>query len=184
MSATTKGLSFTNALLFADQEYGPDGAQRLIESFAPDEQELLSSLISAGWYDLGFYARFLRQLALVHGGGNLAVIEEYGRFAAKRDIHTVYKLLFKITSPGLIFDQAMKLWGRFHDSGVWRVERGDKRATGVLSNWGVVDEALCRELIGYIEAILAHGNCKRVKLEHPQCRAHGAPDCVFTGTWQ
>jgi hypothetical protein len=184
MSAKTKGLGFTNALTFADQEFGPDGAKRLIDSFSLDEQALLLSMIPAGWYDLEFYARFLRQLALVHGGGTFALIEEYGRFAAKRDINTVYKLLFRITSPGLIFDQAMKLWGRFHDSGVWRVERGERTATGVLSNWGVVDEVLCRELIGYIETTLTHGNCKRAHLEHPECRARGAPDCVFTGVWQ
>jgi hypothetical protein len=84
----------------------------------------------------------------------------------------------------LIFDQGMKLWRRFQSSGEWRVERADKRATGVLSDWGVVDEVLCRELIGYIETMLAHGNCTNVRLEHPQCRAHGAPDCVFIGTWQ
>lgn len=184
MSAHIKGLGFTNALLFADQTFGVDGAARLLESLSAEEQQVISSMIPSGWYELAFYARFLRQLARVHGRDDLAVVEEYGRFAAKRDISTVYKLLFRITSPGLIFDQGMKLWDRFNDSGTWRVERGDHRAMGVLTDWGVVDEALCRELVGYIETMLAHGSCKRVKVEHPECRAQGAAACVFTGLWQ
>lgn len=184
MTAKTKGLSFTNALLFADQVFAPEGAQRLIESFTPEEQKLITGMIPAGWYDLEFYARFLRQLELVYGTGNFAVVEAYARFSAKRDISTVYKLLFKITNPGLIFDQAMKLWDRFHDSGVWRIERGDNRATGVLADWGVVDVVLCQELVAYIETILEHGNCKRARVEHSQCRAYGAEECVFVGTWQ
>jgi hypothetical protein len=84
----------------------------------------------------------------------------------------------------LIFDQAMKLWDRFHYTGTWRTERGVKSASGILSDWGCVDAALCAELVGYLEAMLAHGNCTHVRVQHPQCRVHGAPACVFTCTWQ
>jgi hypothetical protein len=184
MAAAIKGLSFHNVLLFAEHRFGAEGTQQLLDQMSAEDREALASLVHVGWYDLVFYARFLRLLAQVHGSGDFAVVEDYGRFAADHDIGSVYKMLFRITSPGLIFDQAMRLWERFHNTGTWHVERGTRRATGTLSNWGYVDEVLCRELVGYLETMLAHGNCKQVRVQHPKCRAHGAPDCVFTCTWQ
>jgi hypothetical protein len=184
MAGTTKGLSFLNVSLFAKHAFGGDGPTRVLEGMSKEDQQALAGVVPVGWYDLELYARYIKQLVRVDGRGNLRLLVEYGRFSAEQDISKVYKLLFRITSPGMIFDQSMKLWHRFQDTGSWHVERGDRRASGILSDWGCVDEALCHELIGYLEALLAHGKCKQVRVEHPKCRAHGAPSCVFTCTWQ
>ncbi len=184
MVPATKGLSFNNIILFTRERFGPQGWDALLERMSRDDQQVLTSMVPVGWYDLRLYARVVNQMVELYGHGKLDVVEDYGRFSAERDIGTFYKLLFRITSPGLIFDQAMKLWDRIQNTGVWQVQRGDHRAIGTLSNWGCVDAALCRELVGYMEAMLAHGNCKRVKVEHPSCRVRGAPACVFTGVWQ
>lgn len=183
MVAAIKGLGITNAFLFADSVFGESGSKLVIDSLSQEDQQVVSAILSVGWYDLELYARVLRQLARVHGHGALTVLEDYGRFAAKRDIGTVYKLLFRITNPGLIFDQAMKLWDRYHNTGRWRIDRTDHKAIAVLSDWGYVDEAMCRVLVGYIESILAHGNCKQARVVHTACRAQGAPQCVFNCSW-
>jgi len=90
----------------------------------------------------------------------------------------------RIASPGFILDRAMKLWGRFHDSGTWQVERTHTRAVGTLGRWGHLDALLCAELTGCIAGMSSHGHGKDVQVTHPKCRAHGASACVFVGTWR
>lgn len=184
MSGSTKGLGFYNLVSFTKARFGEDGLRRFEESLAPEDREVLAGIVSVGWYDLALYARLLRHLVDLHGSGDLSLAEEYGRFAAEHDLTSIHKLVMKAVTPGVVLEQSMKVWGRFHDTGTWRVERSTHRAIGTLSNWGCVDEVLCRELVGYLEYMLALGyGGKRARVEHPRCRAYGSTDCVFTCTW-
>jgi len=55
--------------------------------------------------------------------------------------------------------------------------------TGTLENWGVVDVALCRELVGYLGRTIELVGAKNVLMEHPRCRARGDRACFFQARW-
>jgi predicted hydrocarbon binding protein len=39
-------------------------------------------------------------------------------------------------------------------------------------------------MVGYIETMIALGHGKNVRVQHSNCRAHGADACVFEATWR
>jgi hypothetical protein len=184
MSGSTKGMSFHNIVLFTNERFGDSAWQELISGLSADDQQTLSSLVSIGWYELDLYMRLLVQLKALHGARHPQVLEEYGRFSAQNDLTTTHKLFLRFASPGTILNQTMKLWRRFHDTGSWSVETGPKRAIGTLRDWGCVHDVLCRELVGYIHVMISMGNGAEPRVEHPECRAHGAERCVFVASWQ
>ena len=68
---------------------------------------------------------------------------------------TVHRVLLKLVTPSWVIDKGMKLWPNFHTSGHWESKReGDKGARASLRDLGVVDEAMCATLKGWILGLL------------------------------
>lgn len=182
MVPAIKGVSVHDVMLFTQHRFGSKGWTDLVATLPESDQQTMSSIVSVGWYELALYARLLRQLANVHGQGSLRLVEECGRFGVEHDLKTIHKLFMRAANPGFILDQAIKLWGRFQNSGQWEIERKSNGCVGTLRGWGA-DEVLCSELTGYLAGLLGL-SCDTVRLTHPKCRARGADDCVFVSTWR
>lgn len=183
----TKGVSFSNARLFAQERFGEAAWQTMLSELTAEEQAAIAAMIPMGWYELDLYARVLKQIERVESArpGTSDVLVAFGRFSAEQDLTKLHKLFMRLVDPGSLFDQAMKVWQRFHDSGSWSIEHTNKSAAGTLTGWSGVDNALCRALAGYIEGLLrsSHGG-KDTNVQHTECRAHGAKACVFVATWR
>lgn len=184
MVASLKGISFLDVTLFTQRRFGDEGWSAVLAAMDSADRLTLASIVSVGWYELALYARLLRQLAQVHDGGSLRIVEECGRFGVEHDLKTVHKMFMRMASPAFILDQATQFWGRFQNSGEWTIERSAKGCTGTLRGWAV-DDVLCSELRGYLAGLLAHGNGgESVRVTHPRCRARGADECVFVSSWR
>jgi hypothetical protein len=184
MPSLTKGIGFRNVQSFAVMRFGEDSYEKVLAKLSEDDRNVLSGIIPMGWYDVALYARLIHALNRLYGRGDLSLLDQLGQYEASRDLTTVHRLFMRVANPGLILDKTMTLWRRFHDTGHWEIMRQGKSATGVLSDWGIVDEGMCCELRGYIQVILSVGNGKDVKLEHSACRTRGAKACIFEGSWR
>jgi predicted hydrocarbon binding protein len=183
--AETKGISFVNAQAFCGEIGGSDGWSRVLGSMSAADREVLQSVLAVGWYDLWLYARLIRAIDATLGSGNFELIKTLGRFEAERDITTVYRLFFRLANPGYAIEKTMAYWRRFHDTGVWEVSRiSDTAVHGTLSDWGVVDMALCLELTGYMPRVIELVGGKNAVMVHPRCRSRGADVCSFELSWQ
>jgi predicted hydrocarbon binding protein len=182
--ALTKGIGFANVRAFVTERHGESAWSTVVESLEPEEQQVLQSIVPVGWYDLALYAKLIRRVDAQLGGGNLHLVLALGRFEAERDLTTIHQFFLKFFRTSYAVEQTPKYWSRFHDTGVWtmRVE-GDRALTGSLADWGVVDAALCRELVGYLARTLELVGARDVRLDHPQCRARGAARCEFKARW-
>jgi hypothetical protein len=138
-----------------------------------------------GWYDLGLYARLIRCLDTTLGKGDLSLMKPLGRFEADRDLKLVHRLFFRLANPGYAIEKTTDYWRRFHDTGTWSVKResANNMVTGTLDGWGVVDEALCLELTGYMPRVIELVGGNEPLLQHPQCRARGHASCYFELRW-
>jgi len=183
--AITKGITFTHARSYVEQTYGAAGWNEVLAASPPGDRAVLSSVVAVGWYDLGAYARVLRTIDETHGSGDLELLNAIGRYGAEKDITTVYRLFFRLQSPAYAIEKIAEYWRKFHDTGVWRVERrGDGRAHGTLRDWGYVERTLCREMTAYMTRVLELVGAKDVRLAHPRCRAEGEEECFFTLRWR
>lgn len=183
--ATTKGLGFINVRSFVVERYGATAWKELVDSFPPAERAILGAIVSIGWYDLELYARLIRTIDERLGRGNLKVCYALGRYEAERDLTGAHQWFLKLFGPTTAIEQMGKYWRRFHDTGAWETERrGDREVFARLTGWGVVDAALCRELLGYVGRALELLGGREITLEHPRCRVEGHPLCELHLTWR
>jgi hypothetical protein len=182
--AQTKGVNFVNARAFVDGRDGERGWTIVLDKLEDEDRRTLESVVAVGWYSLSLYARLIRTIDQMHGAGDLSLLARLGRFEAERDLTTLHRIFFRLASPAFLLEKTASYWGRFHDTGRWTIERpSSTEAVGHLDGWGHVDEALCRELVGYLERAFELTGARRVHMAHPFCRAHHAPRCTFTARW-
>ncbi len=182
--ATTKGMNFVNARAFCEQLHGADAWERVLARLAPSDAEVLRSVVGIGWYELALYARMIRAIDLGLGQGDLALLPALGRFEAEQDMKLIYRVFFRLANPAYAIEKMMDYWRRFHDTGVWHVTRqSPKSVSGTLEDWGVVDEALCLELTGYLPRVIELVGGRNAVMAHPRCRGRGHVSCVYELTW-
>lgn len=182
--AKTKGVGFANVRTFASERFGANGWSAVLERLTPPDCSELEGALPVGWYSLALYARLIRALDEVHGDGNLALVVQLGRFEAERDLTTIHRVFLRLANPAYTIEKFGEYWRRFHDSGKWTLTReGESHVTGFLDDWGYIDHALCRELVGYMGRTLELVGAKGVLIEHTKCRGRGDDRCFFRARW-
>lgn len=185
IDAQLKGSAYLSTLAFIDTHFGMDGKRRVLAALPDDDRTLLSGLLVAiGWYPLAPFPRLLRAMEQELGKGDLTLVTERGAWAAVHDMRTVHRVLLKFVTVNWVLDKGTSLWPNFHTTGRWKVKRdGDKGAIATLADLGVVDEAMCATLKGWILGLLSLAGAKEPSVEHTECRARGAAACVYRVGW-
>jgi hypothetical protein len=182
--ARTKGLTFGHVERFCIQRFGESAWLDLVSELSTGDQQVLSEIVAVGWYDLELYARLMRAVDQRYGNGDLALLDDLGRFEAEADYRGIFRLFFRMASPAYMVEKTADYWRRFHDAGEWSIERrGATSVWGALSGWGV-DAALCRELVAYVKRAIELVGGRDVALEHPRCRSRGAARCEYLMSWR
>ncbi len=180
----TKGLSFTNVQTFTIERFGYEGWADILAELVAEDRRVLEGVVPVGWYPLDLYARLINALDRIHGAGDLTMVVQLGRYEAERDLTTIHRVLLRLANPAFMLDKTAEYWRRYHDTGEWTIERlATNRVRAHLDDWGIVDAASCRELVGYLQRTWELLGARHVRLEHVSCRARGEPRCTFLGRW-
>lgn len=186
VAGNTKGIGFVNVKRFVTSR--PDGQEQwgqVMEQLTPADREIISSALASAWYPVDTYARLVHLVADVLAHGDARVFHELGRFEAESDLTIVHRVFMSIVSPATVLDKVIDYWRRFHDTGTWELTRpGPNSYRSVLRGWAIVDEALCWEMSAYMARLVELTGAEDVRVRHPECRARGAPACVFEGRWR
>jgi hypothetical protein len=184
--AQLKGSAYLSTLAFIEAHHGAAGKERVLARLDPEDRAMLGTApLAIQWYPLAPFPRLLRAMDAELGKGDLSLVTERGTWAAVQDMKTVHRVLLKLVTPSWVIDKGMKLWPNFHTSGHWESKReGDKGARASLRDLGVVDEAMCATLKGWILGLLQLAGIKRATVDHVECRARGAAVCVYVVSWK
>ncbi len=184
--AQLKGSAYLSTIAFIEANYGAAARDRVMARLPNEDRTLLgSSPLAIQWYPLAPFPRLLRAMEAELGRGDLSLVTERGTWAAMQDMRTVHKVLLKLVTPQWVVEKGMKLWPNFHTSGHWESRRqGDKGARAVLHDLGVVDEAMCATLKGWMIGLLQLAGIKKPMVDHTECRALGAALCVYQISWR
>jgi hypothetical protein len=183
--ANTKGTSFAQARHFVVDHFGERGWVDVLERVTMADREVLESVVAVGWYDLALYARLIRAIDGAHGKGDLRLMNQLGRYEAEKDLKVVHRLFFRLANPAYVVEKAGEYWRRFHDTGTWNITRESPTVVhGTLSDWGVVDAALCAELTAYMTRIVELVGGRDPNIDHRVCRARGDSTCFFRMRWR
>lgn len=180
-----KGAAFVHTLDFIDARFGKLHRERVLARLSAADREIVGGLIlPIGMYPLATLTRLLREMDAELGSGDLSLAIERGTWAATRDMKTTHRLLLKFMSPQWVIAKGTSLWKTYHTTGYWESSgEGNSGARAVLHDLGVVDEAMCATLKGWIIGLLTMSGAKNVKVMHRECRAHGGAACAFQVAW-
>ena len=184
--AQLKGSAYLSTLAFIEAHYGAGAKERVLGRLSAEDRGMLGHIpLAIQWYPLAPFPRLLRAMEAELGRGDLSLVTERGTWAAVQDMKTVHKVLLKFVTPQWVIDKGMKIWPNFHTSGRWEAKReGDKAARATLHDLGVVDDAMCATLKGWIHGLLQLAGIKRALVEHTECRVRGAATCVYQVSWK
>jgi hypothetical protein len=182
--ALTKGTGFQNVREFVVSRSGVNAWESVVAQLSAPDRAVLEAIVPVGWYDLNVYARLIRAVDERLGVGDLRLVLALGKFEAERDLTTTQRVFLRLVRPSFAIEQMDKYWRRFHDSGTWTTDRGDREVIATLTGWGGVDVALCRELVGYLGRTLELLGGRDVTMEHRRCRARNDEICEFHATFR
>ncbi len=183
--AKFKGTVFESTRLFTVREFGPEGAERVLAELSEADRRVLAELSAISWCPVEPVLRFHHALDRVFGSGDLALCVRAGYFSAGWSLNTVLKLFLRFSSPLWLVERATSVWGRYHDTGQWRIEQADgNRIVGELHGFEVGDPAFCARLRGWLQGAVELTGGQHAVVTETRCVCRGDDCCAFSLGWQ
>lgn len=171
--------------MFTEKEFGEGATLRVLEQLPLVDREILRNVQVLDWVPVEPVLQYHHALDRVFGTGDLSVCTAAGRFSAGWAINTVLKVFVRFKSPLWLVEKATSVWGRYHDSGRWEIDKqGNQRIAGRLIDFAVKDAAFCARLRGWLHGAVELTGGKHPLVTETRCRAQGHADCAFNISWQ
>lgn len=167
------------------ERWGADMLATLVGRLSGRAAELLERPpLPMGWHPIEELARIDAEILMGPMEGDLDEMRKFGFEIASYDLSTLYRMLFKVGTPGFIVGRlpvAFKTYLR--DTGELEVDVGKRSATATMVE-GVVPYYLCTAgMSGWMEAALVMSGASAPSVEHAECRHRGDPRCVWRLEW-
>ncbi len=179
-----KGTAFLHDREFVIKAYGPDAWQAVVAVMAPVDVETLESIVAIGWYENALLFRVLAATEEALRERDPKIIDTLGRYAAEGDLKRIHRVFLRMANPAVVVEKATAIWGRFFDTGTWRVRRVDRGADASLVGAGVVHDVFCRNLRAYLHRLFELVGAKDVTVRHVACRTRGDAECEYAIRWK
>jgi hypothetical protein len=119
------------------------------------------------------------------GVGDFALCREMGRYGAKINLPTLYRIFMRLGSVGFILKKASKLWSVHYDSGTLEIEEIGKNAARLtIRDFDAPHKAHCLSVLGWAEGAIELAGSRVVRAVEEQCRTEGADACRFYAEWE
>ncbi len=118
MGAKIKGSAVTARLRFVRELYGEPGVRRVKEAVRPEHRAVIEGRVMPHeWVSFDLFVDLSTEIDRLYGKGDLALCREMGRFAAKVNLPTLYRIFYALGSPSFIISRAVRVWDVHYDSG-------------------------------------------------------------------
>ncbi len=186
--AHVKGTSISGRLKYVQRYFGDAKLDEVMAGLSDQEaatQIKRSGALRSSWYPLDLLVDLSRTIDKVCGHGDGKLYRTMAGQVAEDDLSTVYKVFFKLASPGFIIEKAAQVWRQYYDSGEMVVlERQPGHAIMELRDFDSPNAVHCEMAAGWMERSIAMSGGKDVVLEHAPCRGRGGERCRFEARWR
>jgi hypothetical protein len=176
------GTSMVSAREFIAKRLPAGAFEAAIAKLSPDDRRELSEIISPlHWYRLDTYLRFIDQVAETAKMPDLW--PQMGTFAAELEINTFYKFILRFATPAWFLERGTRMWGRYHNTGTWKLEGGPRFVKGSLHDFGIPHAGMCSASGAWFLYAAKLTGAPKAVITHSQCRTKGAEACVYFLEW-
>jgi hypothetical protein len=191
-----RGVAIVGTMTYVREHFGEEALANVFDAIGPGSRQVLGArgenVIENGWYDAHTLADLTMQADVQLGKGDLSLARVIGKELAFRDVHRLFRWLFKLAGPATLFRRASAVWTSYYNGGRYVVEAvEEKRATLRIDDWDSAEPALCSRLEGWIERAceLTIGEAAEPKVHETHHRCHDAeitsgPFCRFVAEWK
>src|SRR5258708_24600161 len=174
--AAWHGFQVKGNLLAARSRYVRDtwGDPGLADVRARLDPELRStfegSILPFAWYPFATMTAIDRAIVAGPMGGQVAPMKRFGSTIARYDLPTIYKVLFKLGSPGFILGRAGIVYSTYVRGGAVRAPSVEKGRAGIALAEGDLPYYFCDQgVAGWFTAAIELSGGKDVSVTHVQC---------------
>ena len=183
--AKIKGFAIRGLLRYVKESGFPGGIPAALAELPPSTAEAFQRrILHASWYPYAAYGDLLAVVDRVLGRGDLSLMPEIGRFAARGDAGAGFKVVAFFTSVETLLRRSSLFWERYCDTGSF--ETTDVQAgsgIGMLKDFPDVAPSHCHLLTGWIDGMARVAGAKTVAVEKTLCVHRGDRWCEYRGTW-
>lgn len=160
------------------EHHGQDALDKIIPELGAYGRMLMRSEIDKhAWYNYPLFIEISEVLDRHFGKGDLKLSIELGRWNAKFNMPTVFKMFIKFGSPEWIMNKAASLWSEHFSEGSMTVtyKQGDTEsvADAEITDWPVPSLALSYSVLGFAIASVEMSGAKNVTGDLISCRSLG-----------
>jgi DNA-binding CsgD family transcriptional regulator len=174
----SQGIKIVNQREFVRERFGAPAWEELLALLSEEDRARIEAVDPGAWYETALHERLLNALCKYLQADD-ALLMAMGRADADRELSTVHRWFVRLMKPSFAIANMNLYWRRSHDTGTWRSWQRDTEITAELRDWGFVNRAACLRLAGYLSRTLELFGGRVGPLEHLECRAQGAPACLF-----
>ncbi len=170
---------------YVREEYGDAALEELKQAVAPEAREYLDKApLPFAWYPLSLLVEIDRQIALGPMQGDLDKMQIFGDRIARYDLKTIYKVLFKLGTPGFVLKRIGTVYGMYLKGGSAHTEvLGDHEARVSYRN-AYYPYYLCKYgMSGWLSASVDLSGGRNIRIEHERCVHSGDAGCAWRISW-
>ena len=179
-----KGGVFKSHLTWVADHKTPGERQTLMNALSPEARQGLSgSILASTWFPFAWLVELDRAMMDIYGHGSLEFLQDLGRYSAKINLSTTYRVFNRDTNHEFFQNSAL-LHAQFQDFGkAAYVKSGETAGKMIHTEYQCFSPVFCASAIGYYEGvILSHGS-KSATVRETECQCYGDKSCTFEMKW-
>lgn len=163
------------------QKNGESAVDDALARLPAEMAAAIRAVLPASW--ISFDSLIQLDRAIVAAAHGTLTMRDLGRFSASQNLSTTYRA-FRRTEIHDFFRRSAALHDQFQDFGREEYVAIDDRSGRIVHrDYRCFAADYCESAAGYYqEAATMHGS-PSAAVEHPQCLARGAAECVFILRW-
>jgi hypothetical protein len=181
-----KGSAVTSRVRFVRERAGEDALRAVRAELAESSRaQLERGVLPHSWVPFELFVDVNVVIDRQLGRGDLALCREMGRYGAKLNLPTLYRIFYRLGSLPFILRKASRLWEVHYDSGRLDVDTSEESSARLtIADFGTPHRSHCLSVLGWAEAAGELSGVKVLEASELSCRVRGAPSCELFLRWR
>ena len=180
-----KGSAITARIRYVREHHG-EMAWRQLRDGLPEEHKktLEAGVLPHSWVPFPLFITLVETIDRTFQTGDLSLCREMARYSAEVNLPTLYRLFYKLGSPGFILKRAARLWEVHYDSGHVELEDIPDGARMKIVGFDSPHRAHCVSVLAWAEKSVEMSGGTEIHAVETTCRTRGDELCTMEITWK
>lgn len=171
-------------LRWVEEHHGREAKRAVLVSLSPTHATAILAAVNPSlWVPFDAFVALCQAIDRTYGSGDLAMCRTLGRYAAEKNLPTLYRIFYKIGSFRYIISKASAVWSTHYDSGRASTHDIPGGAAFVIEGFATPHRVHCLSVLGWMEQSAVMSGAKVRTADEVKCRTRGDAVCEFHVTY-